>query len=225
MMKLRQGLILLTATLMLAFVIPGCKKNNKNDDAPGETPGKLVGMGEMAGVPTGTPFVFPANISVAGSIYGSSCDTAYRRGSGEFVDVCIGFFNSGTTDYTLTLPAGLTITADDVTYQHGIIIQDTKILLKAGMITRCGVGAYCINAPKKPSSYTVTYKIGNVSDSRLIKQLIDLLKNKKINIEEYANSSDYNDAVDIIQPAVWSITDFDGLQEPIKQEIATIPNK
>ena len=93
------------------------------------------------------------------------------------------------------------------------------------MITRCGVGAYCINAHKSPSSYHKTYKIGNVSDSRLIKQLIDLLKNKKINIEEYANSSDYNDAVSIIQPAVWSITDYDGLLDPIKQEIATIPNK
>lgn len=224
-MKLRQGLILLTATLTLAFVIPGCKKNNKKDDAPNETPGKLAGMGDMAGVPTGAPFTFPANISVAGTIFGSNCDTSYRRGSGEFVDVCIGFFNSGTTDYTITLPAGLTLTADDVTYQNGIIIQDTKILLKAGIITRCGVGAYCINASKSPSSSNKTYKIGNVSDSRLIRELIELLKNKKINIEEYPNGSDYGDAVGKIQTAVWAISDFEGLSDSERQELAKIPNK
>lgn len=223
-MKLRQALVLLTATFMLAFVLPACKKDKK-DGAPKEKPGQIKGMGDMAGTPEGTPFELPANISLAGQIRGSSCDTVYERGSGMHVEVCIALFNSGGTDVTLVVPAGLVILADEERYQHGLVVQETRILLKAGQITRCSLGTYCINASKASSSMGATYTIGPITNSVLIRELLDLLKNKKINVEDYpADDEAYGEASSAVQGAVWGITDFDGLQY-FKDELLKLPNK
>ncbi|AWO02111.1 hypothetical protein DLD77_10600 [Chitinophaga alhagiae] len=209
---------------MLAFVLPACKKNKK-DATPTEKPGQIKGMGDQAGTPEGTPFELPANISLAGKIRGSQCDTVYERGSGAYVDVCIALFNSGGTDITLVIPAGLVILADEEEYQHGMVVQETRILLKAGQITRCTLGAYCINASKSSSSSSTTYAIGPITGSVLIRELLDLLKNKKINVEDYpADDEAYSEAVGTVQSAVWGITDFDGLQY-FKEEILKLPNK
>lgn len=225
-MKLRQALVLLTATLMLAVVLPACKKDKKGNAEPAEVAGKIPGLGDTPGTPAATAYELPANISLVGKIKGNVCDTAYERGSGRFVDVCVALINSGGTDITLTIPAGLIILADSEEDQHGMIIQETTIILKAGKITRCGLNAYCTNASKHPSSYTSTYTIGGVSSSVLIKQLIAILKNKKVNTEDYPNDREgYGKAEDAVQGAVWGITDGDGLNDIVKQELAEIPNK
>lgn len=224
--RFTKGVALLTTIVTLVFVMPACKKSNKND-GPNEQPGKITGLGEMAGVPTGSDFALPANISLAGSIFGSDCDSTYERGSGELVDVCVAFFNGSSTEITLTIPAGLFILAENAgDNQHGIVLQETKILLKAKAVTRVSLGAFCVNAHKSGSSRDKKYNFGKITDSKLIRELIALLAGKKINMEDYGQDySGYYDATDVAQEAIWAITDFEGLTAEIKSQIAALPNK
>lgn len=225
-MKFRHALVLLTATLTLAVVLPACKKDKKGNAEPTEKAGEIPGLGDTPGTPPVTAYEFPANITLVGKIKGNTCDTAYERGSGQFVDVCIALLNSSSTDITLTIPAGFTILADSEEDQHGIVIQETTIILKAGKITRCGLNTYCTNSSKHPSSYDATYRIAGVSSSVLIKQLIAILKTKKVNVEDYPNDRDgYHEAESVVQRAVWYITDGAGLDDIVKGDLSKIPNK
>lgn len=226
MKRIQQSLVLLTTAVLLVFVVPACSKK-KNNDTPSEKPGKIQGLGDMAGVPTGTDFSLPANVSLATSIVGSSCDSNYERGSGEMVDVCVVFLNSSTSSITLTLPSGLFILAEnDTRDQHGIVLQETKIALKPGAFTRVSLGSYCVNLGKSISGRDKKYRFGKVTDSKLVRELISLLAGKKINKEDYLpNYTGYGEAAGVAQDAIWAISDGEGLDAEIKANIAALPNK
>lgn len=223
-MKMKQSFVLLTLIACMAFA---CKKSNKGDDQPTEQAGKIQGMGDMAGIPLGEQFVLPAGISVIGQIYGNICDTTYETGSGYLVQVCIAFFNSKPTDTTITIPAGLVLIATDAAEnQHGIVIQETRVVLKANRLTRLGLSSYCINAGKSPSSSSDIYTLGPVSSSTLMKGLIVQLKNKKIDRSEYVEYSDFRDAIENVQGLVWAISDDHSLDTETRNRLlAEIPNR
>ncbi|RPD39118.1 hypothetical protein [Chitinophaga barathri] len=228
-MKMRHSFVLLAATVCMALTFDACKKGGSNDDdnKPTEQPGKIPGMGETAGTPEGEQYVLPAGITLSGTIVGDYCDTTYQVGSGEFAAVCVGLLNSKTKDTTIILPAGLVILSTNAEYQHGVVVQEARILLKAKKITRVGLGAYCINSHKSPSSYSVTYTLGPVSSSPLMKELIGLLRNKKTSKSEFANEDLYQEASSNIQGLVWGITDDMGSADPAVRQIYLdkIPNK
>ncbi|WP_341840749.1 hypothetical protein [Chitinophaga caseinilytica] len=226
---MRQGktFVLLTAAIFAAFTIISCSKSDKKDDAPQEQPGKIPGMGEAGGEPQGTALTFPAGVSISGApIKGEVCDTAYEAGSGGLVEVCVAFVNSNATAVSYTIPAGLIVISQNGDYQSGILIQNTTIALKAKSTTRVGIKLYCVNSGRHPSSGEITYKIGPVTNSPLLRELLDLLKNKKTALKEYPNFDGYFDAVSTIQMLVWLITDGQGLERTtLNAHLASIPNK
>ncbi len=147
-------------------------------------------------------------------------------GSGGVVEICVAFVNNNATDVTFTLPAGLIAIADDLKYQHGFLIQNTAIVLKAKRTTRVGVKFYCGNSQRLPSSGSKTYKLGPVSNSVLLQELCGLLKNKKTTKKEYADEDLYFQVSISIQNMIWSITDGDGLDKStINAQLAAIPNR
>lgn len=227
---MRQSFVLLMAAVCMAFSLNACKKGGKNDDKPTEKPGEIRGMGDKPGTPEGEPYILPTGIAVVGQIKGDFCDTTYLRGSGQFVSVCVALANNNTTDVTLTLPSGLIILAENAEEdQHGIVVQETRIVLKAKKITRVGLGAYCINSSKHPSFSSSIYTFGPVTASTLIRQLLDKLKNKKVNMEDYADEDAYIEAESIVQGLIWNLTDGEGqgdlyirMQE---EQLPKLPNK
>ncbi|WP_333863882.1 hypothetical protein [Chitinophaga sp.] len=229
-MKRRKTFVLLTAACLAAFTFMACSKSDKKDDEPStpkEEAGKIPGLGEAPGTPQGTALTYPAGVSLtADKIYGEVCDTAYEVGSGGVVEICAAFTNSNAADVTFTLPAGLVILADDLTYQHGLLIQDFKVVLKAKRTTRVGIKLYCLNAERKPSNSGMTYKIGPVSSSPLIRQLCENVKNKKVARSEFADEDQYFMASTSIQGLVWGYTDGDGFDAAVlAQLLAEIPNR
>lgn len=210
----------------MAFSMNACKKGG-GDNKPTEQAGKIPGMGENTGTPNGEQFVLPAGISVVGTIKGEDCDTVYQVGSGSLVEVCVALFNSKQEDVTLVIPAGLIILATNAQeYQHGIVIQETRITLKANKLTRVSIDSYCINATKHASGESAVYTLGPVSNSVLMRELINLLKNKKLEEREYAENGDYMEASSDVQDLVWLISDHDGLDRATLNAIlATIPNR
>ncbi len=229
-MKQRRTLALLTAACMAAFTFISCSKSDKKDDEPGgpkEEAGKIPGLGTAAGTPQGTALVLPAGITFSGEpIKGAVCDTAYEVGSGGLVEVCVAFVNNNTTDVTFTLPAGLIVISDNAEYQHGFLIQTATVLLKAKKTTRVGANFYCVNSSRLPSARTVTYKVGPVSNSTLLRELCELLKNKRTARKEYADFDQYLMAANSIQMMIWSITDGEGLdRSTLNETLGRIPNR
>ena len=85
---------------------------------------------------------------------------------------------------------------------------------------------YCGNAKKSPSSTAEFYDFAVVSNSSTIHDLIDRLKNKKINYEDFSDdtSSVFTDQVFRIQDILWQLTDFpDGLSEDDISYINELP--
>lgn len=229
-MKQRRTLALLTAACLAAFTFISCSKSDKKDDEPGtpkEEAGKIPGLGTAAGTPQGTALTLPAGITFSGDpIKGAVCDTSYEVGSGGLVEVCVAFVNNNTQDVTLTLPAGLIVISDNAEYQHGFLIQTSTVLLKAKKKTRVGVNFYCVNSSRLPSSGSVTYKIGPVSSSTLLRELCDLLKNKRTARSEYTDFDQYFMTANTIQTLIWSITDGDGLERTtLAETLGRIPNR
>lgn len=212
------------AVLFLAFSLSSC---SKKDDGPSETPGQLIGFGDSNDMPQGTPYQLPAGISMVDTMHGDECDTVYRVGSGYYVKMCAGLYNSGSNDVELLLPGGLICVASDrSSYQNGLLLQATKIILKAKKVTNCSILTYCTNAGKHAASDNMYYTFGPVTNSTLIQELVTLVKNKKINVSDYpAGSSDYSDVTSTLQGAVWDITDGRGLSDGHRSEIQQIPNK
>lgn len=225
-MKMKQSFVLLTVALLLGFTFNACKKGG-GDNKPAEKPGKIHGMGDNTGTPHGEQFVLPTGISVVGTIKGEDCDSTYQVGSGFLVEVCAALFNSRQEDVTLVIPAGLIILATNAQeYQHGIVIQETRILLKANKLTRVSLDSYCVNAGKHSSTGSSTYTLGPVSNSVLMGELINLLKNKKLEEREYPEYMDYMKATDVVQDLVWDISDQDGLDRAtLNATLAAIPNR
>jgi hypothetical protein len=59
-----------------------------------------------------------------------------------------------------------------------------------------------------------------------MRELINLLKNKKLEESEYPEYGDYMDVNSDVQGLVWSVSDHDGLDRATLNEIlATIPNR
>ena len=224
---MRHSFVLLAAFVCIALSFNACKKSGSGDNKPTEQPGKIPGMGANTGTPEGEQYVLPAGITIVGNIYGDNCDTTYRVGSGYLVEVCVGLFNNKTKDTIIALPAGLIILATNAAEdQHGVVIHETKVVLKAKKLTRVGVGAYCINSSKHSSSSDQTYKLGPVSSSQLMQQLIGWLKNKKINRNEYTDEDAYLETVGTVQSLVWAITDGEGTSDLARQiMLDKIPNK
>lgn len=213
--------------LLFFFVLLGFTAcSNKDKDAINEIPGEIPGMGNSNEMPQGNLFQLPDGIRLATTIKGDGCDTTYEVGSGHYVDLCVALINTTGADKEISFPAGLVFVADDrAANQSGLLIQGVKIKTKAGKTVRCTVRSFCINAGKHPSSDSYTYQLGPVTNSILIGQLIELLKNKKTNIEDYPNEDAYTEATSRLQSYVWSITDGTGLSDFDKNEIRSLPNK
>lgn len=226
-MKMKHSFVLLTIAAGMAFLFYACKKSSGGDKPGGEQPGKIQGMGNTPGTPQGTPFVLPDGVTTIGNILGETCDTSYEAGSGGLVEVCIALYNNKNTDITLTVPAGLIlVAAEPEENQHGILIHETIIVLKANKLTRLGLNAYCINSHRDPSAGDDVYTLGPVTSSTLMKALIEQLKNKKVNREHYPEYDGYSDVRGPLQDLVWSISD--GLEMPAAERtrlLALIPNK
>jgi hypothetical protein len=59
-----------------------------------------------------------------------------------------------------------------------------------------------------------------------MRELINLLKNKKLEESEYPEYGDYMDVNSDVQDLVWSVSDHDGLDRAtLNATLATIPNR
>jgi hypothetical protein len=143
-------------------------------------------------------------------------------GSGSFVGVFIPLRNITSHDIPVTFPAALILKSVSGEYQNGVLLKKVTVNIPAGRI--CGVLLlmYCGNANLHPSYWDEEYVFTVVSNSSLIIDLCDRVKNKRINNEEYpvdlngyADDDRYFLYESHLQEMLWKLTD-DG--EPLSEE-------
>lgn len=259
--KIRIPFVVLLS-LVLAFAISSCSKDGKDDEIEivEDLPGKIPGLGNTEGEPTGQKYSLPEGIELQGEITGYEGDyntTArasakkamvakrasnlkaevaadlspdFSRGSGYFVRLGIKLKNSTSSTKKLELPAGLIIKSRTGDYQNGVLLKKVSIDIPANKTIYLDLHMYCGNESKYASSETEKYDFAVISNSSSLHDLINRLKNKKINIEQYFKNNqvdqNYNAITGKLQDILWTITDTEkGLQEDdIKYINEYLPN-
>ncbi|SEN72570.1 hypothetical protein SAMN05216436_120104 [bacterium A37T11] len=216
-----------------------------------EQPGKIKGMGDIPGLPEGELLKLPSWLKIDGQITG--CDEGgqgdecqYDGTGGEWVSVKFKLKSTYPRDTTYTLPEGTTlvngnyipngliIISQGDEWQHGYMVERFPITIVAnpgGTGGSCTIKLllYCLNKDKKGSDSNTTYVFGPVITSPLMKELMVLLKPKKIKFSDFDNTEptnfSYGDVTREIQEIIYHITNGKGLTQEDRNYIKSIPNK
>lgn len=198
----------------------------------GEITGFSGYYGNFSKVNTETQQGFKASISkkraaLKADLANNTAD--FTRGSGEYVRLALNLKNSTSSEKRFEIPAGLIIKSRSGHYQNGVLLKKVTITIPANSTKLLDLHMYCGNASKSSSSSSEQYDFAVVTNSRIIHDLINKLKNKKINIEQYNvqedYSSDYWDIVDELQDILWALTDSSqGLSESELKYLEELPN-
>lgn len=244
--------------LTLSMGFSSCSDDDDEELVYNE-PGEIPGLGTTPGELTGTPFSLPNGLKLAGEIEGlnvsyygrslqsktelpeistdfvalfklarASSDTI--MGSGVWVNVSIPVENTTNRNIDAKFPAGLILEANTTGYQYGLLLKKVDVSVPANSVYKINLNMYCANKTLSASSTYARYRWGVVSNSSLIRDLCNRLKNKQINIEEFDrnNSTEisvYRNQVNKIQQILWNLTDLGyPLSDDDKEYLAELPN-
>jgi len=230
-MKGQPRIIAFLFLLSLGLLISCGKDNDTGPSTDDSEAGSISGMGDSNGELKGTAFHFPDAIEIKGGIVGGSdlgegyCKTV---GSGLPVMLEFSFVSHLDKDTVLVFPGGLTFRSNDLEDQNGILLQDVSIALAKGDSCKTLMLTYCINADRHASSETSSYAFGPITNAKPMVELINLLKNKVINIDTTGEgwlAEGFMDAAINLQEAVWNVTDWDGLTQADRDYIKSLPSK
>lgn len=233
---MKKRIVLLLTTVVLA--LGGCSKTGPDIDPEGsELPNELQsaapGLGNTHTMPIGEPFKLPAGIKIVGKIKGADSDcleeskkNKMHRGSGFAVRVCVSFQNTSSKPITINLPAGMLFVAINTEDQNGLLIKIETFEVPPHDVLAATFYAYCANPNRSPSGMNSEYELGPVVDLPAFRELFDLLKDRKIFLEDYGGTGDMPDRVmeDITKviDAVWEIAKTGKLPAQNRSVLATI---
>jgi len=214
-------------------LIVSCSKSDSpiKKDAPGanQTAGHISGMGASHEALIGDAFVFSNNVEIKGGI--KAVDFIYPGsgycqvvGSGAFVLVSMEFVNKTGKDTLLVFPAGLTFESTSTEDQNGMLIQHIQVRLTKGGTCNTLFYAYCTNEHRSGSSNESKYAFGPICNAAPVRELIDLLKNKKVNLDP-GEAPSILGPIGVIQDWLWKITDGEGLSADDKRAIQALEDK
>lgn len=160
---------------------------------------------------------------------------------GQWIKLKLTISNDYSGKRTLFFPKGLVFKVNKSEYQHGILLQWTWFVLNPNSTRSIYLNLFCINKGKHGSSDDVQYTMAGITKSSLMWTLLNKIGWRKINSEhifphnEALKSSGnlksseedlveyYEEISELLQDAVWSITNGDGLTAQQIQEIEALP--
>ncbi|MCX6841160.1 MAG: hypothetical protein NTX53_02585 [candidate division WOR-3 bacterium] len=123
--------------------------------------------------------------------------------------------NSGQDDVDITFPAGLVFGPSPAEeYQYMILLQDCSFTAPGGSNRDVLLPTYCCNADSSEPDDASFYIINGREWDRETEELLNLVADKAL-------SGD--DAVTLVQDALFEITDEDGLTDSTKAELSNLP--
>lgn len=127
----------------------------------------------------------------------------------------------------MEFPAGLITKSKSGGYQNGLLLKKVVVEVPAKSSYKIALLTYCANASKSASSSYETYEWAVISNSSLIVDLCNRVKNKKINYEDFLSNETYtySSQVYTLQGIVWKLTDYGNVLSEIDiKYIDDIPN-
>lgn len=226
-----RNVLLLCICLTCALLVVSCSKSDApvSDKDGNDLPGHINGMGPSTEALQGQLFHFSAGVAIDGGIKGVSAldsqgDYCQVIGSGSFVLISMELVNNTGKDTLLVLPAGLSFASQSLEDQNGLLIQDVPVYLAKNTSCKVLLYTYCLNEHRHASSDESRYDFGPVCNATPIKELIQLLADKKVNLAPGEKAS-LDGAMGDIQLWIWQITDGEGLTASDKQRISVLENK
>ncbi|MCE9672737.1 hypothetical protein LY474_33520 [Myxococcus stipitatus] len=227
--------------------------SDDDDEGPGPGPGDgwdagvdkvRPGFGEDPGDIVGTAFTFPPGVELAGPIYGADDETGEcgngvsPLGTGQAVRICVPLRNLSGAPVLVTFPPGFTtVYIGESRYQNGALMDRERVNVPP---TRGGPGGidagtdggtdggidpdafvvplhlYCLNERRAPSESGAPYALGPVSTDEDLQELLRLLSGKLIESQ---------DDINVVQTALYSITEGRGLTKVDRDAIDDLPDR
>ncbi len=158
--------------------------------------------------PTGTSFTLNPTITLI-TITG---DRRHFSPNGLYTLSLIARSNHSAYTYD-TLPGGLLFTSIKNSTQHMIMLKEEQIAVGTSN-TALPIGVFCCNRRRMIPTESDTFLLGPLTDHPELRQLVQLLSNKKI-----------SENLGMVQRAVYMITDSTGLNQAYIDSINALPNE
>jgi len=132
-------------------------------------------------------------------------------GSGLNVNILIPLKNNTSRQINVEFPALLTFESSNSKYQHGILLKKVIVSVPANTTYRIVLQLYCCNKDRDMPDSSTKFLKPVVSNSKQLLYLSNLVKNKRINVEEVETMEQWSEYVTIataLQEMVWKVTDY-----------------
>lgn len=122
--------------------------------------------------------------------------------------------NSKDNDIEVTFPAGLVFGSDSVDYQYMMVLNDFAFTATGNGATTVILPTYCCNEDLDEPDDESFYAIEGRENDKETQELLDLVADKALTGD---------DAVLLVQDALFEITDGEGLTEATKTALQDLP--
>ncbi|MBI9061396.1 MAG: hypothetical protein JEZ14_05375 [Marinilabiliaceae bacterium] len=204
---------------------------------PFEFPEDIEFIGNASGF-DGSTIAVQGNASLKSTYASKTVQSFCNYGSGgHFVKLQITVKNTNpTAKRTLFFPPGLIFKINLADYQNAILLDWIWTCIQPGQTKTFVVHLYCVNLGKKGSEANLEYEIIGVTSSLEMWRLLHMVHWHKINWEHYNSNVEiskaklkangnpsYEEIADVLQDAVWAITNGSGLTQEQIEFIESIP--
>jgi len=134
----------------------------------------------------------------------------------SFLPLYMTVSNSSSSDVQVTFPAGLVFGTPDSIYQYMILLQEYVFTVAASAnLDTVVLSTYCCNEDLDEPDYEANYSIRGREWDKETQELLDLLAPKSLVTGD--------DNIDLLQEALFEITDYEGLTDSTKALLQELP--
>lgn len=129
-------------------------------------------------------------------------------GAGYAVPVIFTLENTTSKNRNVTLPAGLIVKSKNFEAQYGLLVKKVEFTVPANddIVVLLYMNCCHLGIPAPEDNNIMEW--GVITNSSLLVEICDMVKDKKINYEEFGSyTRTYFDQVYYIQERVWDLTD------------------
>lgn len=134
----------------------------------------------------------------------------------SFLPLYMTVSNSSGSDIQVTFPAGLVFGTADSIYQFMMLLQEYVFTVASGAnLDTVVLSTFCCNEELDEPDFEAVYTIRGQEWDKDTQELLDLLAPK--------SPVTGDDNVDLLQEALFEVTDYDGLTDATKTQLQSLP--
>lgn len=221
---------LLTLLLLAVLLISnGCKPGSKNEPEFQFEPG----FGRSNDHPLGSRFTWPAGLRfVEKPTTDDDCfyDSVNKRrifGHGS-IQICLNLYNETQKPITLTLPPGFMFVSKSLEVQNMLLINTVTILIPPKEQFFSTLIMICVNTDRETPYHDEIEDQAIITDHPALRELVQRIKNKKCNYEDYGGASNDPNAFrvsELINSAVHDLIYGKAVKSDVMAALLALPER